>query len=28
MVLDEAMMARGVAAHCAIAERFLARGFG
>jgi hippurate hydrolase len=28
MVLDEAMLARGVAAHCAIAERFLARGFG
>ena len=28
MVLDEAMLARGVAAHCALAERFLARGFG
>ncbi|HLX79992.1 MAG TPA: M20 family metallopeptidase [Burkholderiales bacterium] len=28
MVLNEAMLARGVAAHCAIAERFLARGFG
>jgi hippurate hydrolase len=27
MVLNEAMLARGVAAHCAIAERFLARGF-
>jgi hippurate hydrolase len=28
MVLNEAMLARGVAAHCAIAERFLACGFG
>ena len=28
MVLNEAMLARGVAAHCAIAESFLARGFG
>ena len=28
MMLDESVMARGVAAHCAIAERFLARGFG
>ena len=28
MVLDEAMMARGVAAHCAMAEKFLQRGFG
>jgi len=27
MVLNEAMLARGVAAHCAIVERFLARGF-
>jgi hippurate hydrolase len=27
MLLDEAMLPRGVAAHCAIAERFLARGF-
>lgn len=27
MTLDEAMLARGVAAHCAIAERFLLRGF-
>lgn len=27
MVLNEAMLARGVAAHCAIAEDFLARGF-
>jgi amidohydrolase len=27
MVLNEAMLAHGVAAHCAIAERFLARGF-
>jgi len=27
MVLNEAMLSRGVAAHCAIAERFLARGF-
>ncbi len=27
MVLNEAMLARGVAAHCAIAERFLASGF-
>ncbi len=27
MVLDEAMLARGVAAHCAIAERFLTNGF-
>lgn len=27
MVLNEAMLARGVAAHCAIAERFLERGF-
>jgi len=27
MVLNEAMLARGVAAHCAIAERFLAKGF-
>ncbi|MEI6418988.1 MAG: M20 family metallopeptidase [Sphingomonadales bacterium] len=28
MVLDEAVMARGAAAHAAIAERFLAEGFG
>lgn len=28
MVLNEAALARGVAAHCAIAERFLAGGFG
>jgi hippurate hydrolase len=28
MVLNEAMLTRGVAAHCAIAERFLAHGFG
>jgi amidohydrolase len=28
MMLNEAMLARGVAAHCAIAEQFLARGFG
>jgi hippurate hydrolase len=27
MVLNEAALARGVAAHCAVAERFLARGF-
>ncbi|HTQ78246.1 MAG TPA: M20 family metallopeptidase [Burkholderiales bacterium] len=27
MLLNEAMLARGVAAHCAIAERFLSRGF-
>jgi len=27
MVLNESMLARGVAAHCAIAERFLAHGF-
>jgi hippurate hydrolase len=27
MVLNESMLARGVAAHCAIAERFLANGF-
>jgi hippurate hydrolase len=27
MVLNESMLARGVAAHCAIVERFLARGF-
>ncbi|MGE5203418.1 MAG: M20 metallopeptidase family protein [Acidobacteriota bacterium] len=27
MVLNEAMLARGVAAHCAMVERFLARGF-
>jgi hippurate hydrolase len=27
MVLNEAMLARGVAAHCAIAERFLESGF-
>ena len=27
MTLNEDMLARGVAAHCAIAERFLARGF-
>jgi hippurate hydrolase len=27
MVLNEAMLARGVAAHCAIAEKFLASGF-
>ncbi len=27
MVLNEAMLARGVAAHCAIAERYLAEGF-
>jgi amidohydrolase len=28
MVLEEAMMARGVAMHCAYAENFLAEGFG
>ncbi|MDB5454047.1 MAG: amidohydrolase [Caulobacteraceae bacterium] len=28
MVLEEAMMARGVALHCAYAETFLAEGFG
>jgi len=28
MVLDEKVMARGAAMHCAIAETFLARGFG
>jgi hippurate hydrolase len=28
MVLNEAMLARGVATHCAIAERFLQRGLG
>lgn len=28
MILNEATLARGVAAHCAIAERFLAHGFG
>ena len=27
MTIDEAVMARGVALHCAIAERFLERGF-
>jgi hippurate hydrolase len=27
MVLNEAMMARGVAVHCALAERFLREGF-
>ncbi len=27
MTIDEAMMARGVALHCAMAERFLERGF-
>jgi metal-dependent amidase/aminoacylase/carboxypeptidase family protein len=27
MVLDEAVMARGVAMHCAYAEAYLARGF-
>ena len=28
MVLNETVLARGVAAHCALAERFLERGFG
>lgn len=28
MVLNEAVLARGVAAHCAIAERYLAQGLG
>jgi hippurate hydrolase len=28
MVLEEAMMARGVAVHCAYAENFLNEGFG
>jgi hypothetical protein len=28
MVLDEAVMARGVAMHCAYAETFLNEGFG
>lgn len=28
MMLDEAVLARGVAAHCAFAERFLAQGLG
>ena len=28
MTIDEAVMARGVALHCAVAERFLTRGFG
>jgi len=28
MVLDDSVMARGVAAHAALAERFLAEGFG
>ena len=28
MVLNEAMLARGVAAHCAIATQFLERGLG
>jgi len=28
MVLDESVMARGAALHAAIAERFLANGFG
>jgi hippurate hydrolase len=27
MVLNESVLSRGVAAHCAIAERFLAGGF-
>jgi len=28
MVLDEKVMARGAALHAALAERFLAEGFG
>ncbi|WP_425230556.1 M20 metallopeptidase family protein [Sphingomonas sp.] len=28
MTIEEAAMAKGVALHCAVAERFLARGFG
>jgi hippurate hydrolase len=28
MVLDESVMARGAALHAALAERFLAQGFG
>jgi len=27
MTIDEAMMARGIAMHCAVAERFLTNGF-
>ena len=27
MTIEEAVMAKGVALHCAVAERFLARGF-
>jgi hippurate hydrolase len=27
MTIDESVMARGVALHCAVAERFLERGF-
>ena len=27
MTIDESVMARGVAMHCAVAERFLERGF-
>jgi hypothetical protein len=28
MVIDETVMARGVAMHCAYAEAFLSEGFG
>jgi hypothetical protein len=28
MTIDEAMMAKGVALHCAFADRFLTEGFG
>ena len=28
MTIEESVMARGVALHCAVAERFLGRGFG
>jgi len=28
MMLNESVLARGVAAHCAIAERYLAQGLG
>ncbi|HEU0066919.1 MAG TPA: amidohydrolase, partial [Sphingomonas sp.] len=28
MTIEEAVMARGIAMHCAVAERFLTRGFG
>ena len=28
MTIEESVMARGVAMHCAVAERFLTRGFG